>query len=102
MDREKEERLQSQLLEGETVAWYGEPRPGAVFSSRDVLLIPFSLCWCMMALVFSILSLLSGDYIFARIALLFLLFGAFMLFGRFFVLHLRIKTPCTRSPIGAY
>jgi hypothetical protein len=91
MDHEKESRLQRELLDGETIEWSGEPKPGAVFSSRDMLLIPFSICWCGVALFFVISSLFFKNYIVMAIFLLFLSFGLFMLLGRFIVLFYKNK-----------
>lgn len=92
MDLEKQERLQRELFEGETMEWSGEPRPGAVFTAWDIFLIPFSLIWCGFAVFWETMAFTQGAPIFLWIfGLPFVFIGLFLVFGRFILKYCQSK-----------
>ena len=44
--------LNRQLKEDENVIWIGKPVPGKLFHGYDAVMVPFSLAWCAMSLLF--------------------------------------------------
>ena len=68
------------LIDGETVVWSGRPAQGLLFTSRDWLLIPFSLLWCGFTIFWEATALsLATAPLFMK------LFGAaFVLVGLYF------------------
>lgn len=81
--------LKTLLLPNEDVLWVGEPKGGVVFSSYDILLIPFSIVWTSVPafMLYSILSnyrMANGISIFfVSFVSVFLLIGLYLLAGRF-------------------
>ena len=39
------QKLQRELLTGETIYWAGMPNPNVIFHSHDWIVIPFSVLW---------------------------------------------------------
>jgi hypothetical protein len=91
------DELNSRLLPGERILWSGQPKQGLLFTSRDILLIPFSLVWGGFAIFWeaSVLTLLTKTHagaarnpapiFFPVFGAVFVCIGLFMIFGRFFV-----------------
>lgn len=78
--------LLAQLLSGEKLVWEGRPWPGYIVRPADALLIPFSLLWGGFALFWNILVWSTKTPLFFRLfGLPFLLVGAYVILGRFFV-----------------
>lgn len=77
----------SYLTENEYVLWEGAPEKGFTFTSRDLVMIPFSLFWLAFALFweFSVItSISSASSIFMAIwGLPFVGVGVYLVFGRF-------------------
>lgn len=91
MDRDKEERLQHGLLEGETIEWSGEPKPSAVFTAWDIFLIPFSLLWCGFVVFWESFVIIKGVPFFWIFGLFFVAVGFYIVFGRFIVKYRNSK-----------
>ncbi len=77
--------FQEELLDDETILWFGKPQAWRLLNSHDLFLIPFSLFWC--AFVFSFLQMGA----FGLFILPHTLIGLYMLVGRFIVKYLRNK-----------
>jgi len=86
----------SLLIDGETVVWSGRPAQGLPFTSRDWLLIPFSLLWCGFTIFWetTVLSLPEAP-------LFMKLFGAaFVLIGLYFVRGDSCSTPGSEAELN--
>ncbi len=88
------------LMSGERVLWNGHPAPGLLFTSRDILLVPFSLAWCGFAVFWEttvvLMNLRLGQaasdgpggpmlFFFPLFGGAFVCVGLFFVFGRFAV-----------------
>jgi len=89
-------KLQPELLSGESIYWAGMPNPGRIFHSDDWVLIPFSLLWGGFAIFWeaSALGYLnfgskssahSAPFFFVLWGIPFILYGQYMIWGRFIV-----------------
>jgi hypothetical protein len=74
------------LLAGERLLWSGRPRQGLMFTSRDAVLVPFSLVW-LSFVVFWTMTAARGNApgFFILWGMGFLAIGLFFTIGRFFV-----------------
>lgn len=76
----------SLMLPGERVLWSGEPGRGLYFQPMDVFLVPFSLLWCGFAIFWTFTATSAGaPGFFGLWGLMFVAFGLYFVFGRFFV-----------------
>lgn len=91
MEREKEERVQCELLQGEIIEWSGEPKPGAVFTALDIFLIPFSLLWCGYAVFWETTVIINHVPFFWMFGLFFVVAGLYIVFGRFITKYISNK-----------
>jgi hypothetical protein len=75
----------SLLIDGETVVWSGRPAQGLPFTSRDWLLIPFSLLWCGFTIFWetTVLSLPEAPLFMKLFGAAFVLIGLYFVAGRF-------------------
>jgi hypothetical protein len=74
------------LLEGETIVWSGRPTRGLVFSSNDIVLIPFSLLWTGIAFTNAAKAAQgTGSLTSQPVLLLFVVLGLYFVVGRFIV-----------------
>jgi hypothetical protein len=72
------------LIDGERIVWTGRPRGGLVFVAQDIYLIPFSLVWVGFMFFWEAKALESNAGVFFALwGGMFVLFGLFMLVGRF-------------------
>lgn len=87
------EKFSSELIDGETISWAGQPDPSVIFSKSDAIMIPFSLLWGGFAIFWELSALApckpgsgSGgtDFIFPLFGVPFVLIGIYMIIGRFF------------------
>jgi hypothetical protein len=84
------QKIQPELLAGETLRWAGIPNPRVIFHSDDRISIPFSLVWTGFCIFWeaNALGLIGGsksfDIFFAIWGIPFLLAGNYFVWGRFF------------------
>jgi hypothetical protein len=84
------QKIQPELLAGETLCWAGIPNRRVIFHSDDWTSIPFSLAWITFFIFWeaNALGLTGGskgfDVFFAIWGIQFLLVGNYMVWGRFF------------------
>lgn len=81
------------LLTGERVLWTGQPKQGIALSGRDIFLIPFSLFWGGVVIIWNVIAWVApferngADgaplWFFPLFGLPFLAVGLYMIFGRF-------------------
>jgi hypothetical protein len=77
-------RLQPYLRPGEELLWSGRPDPAVIFSSRDMIAIPFSVVWLGIALAWQAGAQSAGaPPAFRAVGLLFVLIGIYLVAGRF-------------------
>ena len=81
-----EQSSPSNLLPGERILWQGQPTENSIFRPVELLLIPFSALWGGFALFWNV-SVWATDapLSFKLFGLPFLIIGAYMVLGRFFV-----------------
>lgn len=80
------------ILPGETILWKGHPEKGNLFTSRDAVLIPFSLFICAFSFFWEYTALQSSLF-FAIWGLPIVVIGLYMLVGRYIqAAYLRNKT----------
>ncbi|MBO5867917.1 MAG: hypothetical protein J6Q54_03290 [Oscillospiraceae bacterium] len=83
----------SYLRPGEQILWRGRPEKGNYLTSRDIILIPFSIFWCGFALFWEFSAMQSGIGFMSFFGLPFVAIGLYMVFGRFLhAAYLRDKT----------
>ena len=75
--------LNRQLKEDENVRLIGKPVPGTLFHGYDAVMVPFSLAWCAISLLF-VTQFSEEDIVFAVFGAVFFVFGLYLLIGRFF------------------
>jgi len=72
------------LLTGERIVWWGQPAQGLLLTSRDWLLIPFSLVWGGFVIFWEASVLANNAPMFARLwGVPFVLVGLYLVVGRF-------------------
>ena len=78
----------------EFVLWKGKPDKGAVFTSQDAFLIPFSIFWCGFAIFWEVTATSNGaPFFFSLFGIPFVLIGLYITVGRFFhASYLRKRT----------
>jgi hypothetical protein len=78
--------IRRQLGVGEQVLLHGQPIEGVRLRPRDVFFIPFSLLWCGFVVFWNVTVWSQHSPLFFRLwGVPFLLVGAYMVIGRFFV-----------------
>jgi hypothetical protein len=78
-------RLQPFMQPDETILWTGHPDASRLLSSKDLVLIPFSLLWGGFALFWEGLVLSTGvnDVVFPLFGIPFVVAGQYFIWGRF-------------------
>jgi hypothetical protein len=86
--------LERELGAGERLLWCGQPKSGLQLRAADALLIPFSLLWAGFAVIWEMGAISGGaPFFFMLWGIPFLLVGAYITVGRFFVdAYIRSKT----------
>lgn len=80
------------ISDNEYILWEGAPEKGFTFTSRDLVMIPFSLFWLAFALFWEFSVITSTSSLFMAIwGLPFVGVGIYLLFGRF------IQSICLRN-----
>ncbi len=94
MDYETQMEINKELSSWEHVLWTGRPVTGFRLRPADYLAIPFSLLWTGFAVFWETMAVfMTGISIMALFGLPFVLYGLYMLFGRFiFDAYRRRKT----------
>jgi hypothetical protein len=75
--------IQSVLEPHEVVYWFGQPRQGVIFRASDLFYVPFSLVWGGLAFSWTLNALRNGMWGFAMLNIPFILFGIYLIIGRF-------------------
>jgi len=78
------DQFRAHLGPGESILWAGKPAQGVLFTSRDILLIPFSIFWLGFVCVwlFGVVST-GAPMEFLLVGMLFLVVGLGVMVGRF-------------------
>ncbi len=74
--------LKKELLKGEEILWQGQPETKAIFSSGDILLIPFSVLWSWLVFQWEF-DLVMASSPFALLGVPIVFMALYALFGRF-------------------
>jgi len=83
--------IERELGTGERVLWKGRPRGGLRLRGSDIYMVPFSLFWGGFAIFWEAMALLKisknnpAAILFPIFGIPFVLFGLYLVFGRFFV-----------------
>lgn len=86
VDQEARDLIRSELERDENLIWAGRPGRGIRFSSRDVIMIPFSLMWCGFAIFWETTVLVANaPLLFKLWGIPFVVVGLYIVFGRFIV-----------------
>lgn len=73
-------------LRGEAPLWCGRPDAGVLFGRSDLFLIPVTVLWASFAVFWNVMVWRTGaPIVFRLFGLPFLIVGAYVLIGRFFV-----------------
>jgi hypothetical protein len=75
-------RLQPFMQSDENILWTGHPDRSRIFSSNDLVIVPFSLVWGGFA-IFWMAGASSVDPVFALFGVPFVLIGQYFIWGRF-------------------
>jgi hypothetical protein len=89
--------IQAELGHGEQLLWAGPARTGILLRAGDGFLIAFSLLWCAMVSYGLVTTIAQGDpqaWFGAVVLSAFLLFGLYLLVGRFLVDARRRRGTC--------
>jgi hypothetical protein len=84
IDYELQTELSSTLHAGEKLVWAGKPKKGILFSSTDIILIPFSMLWGGFAIAMEILVIIAHVWIAIILIFPFVVVGLQLMIGRFF------------------
>lgn len=84
IDLDLENELRPHLSVGENLIWAGKPKTGIVFRSPDLYLIPFSLLWGGIAIVWEVIAISTGPLLFNLVGIPFVCLGLYLIVGRFF------------------
>jgi hypothetical protein len=85
MDFEIENELRPEMGKDEKLIWTGRPKRGVIFYPTDIFVVPFSLVWTGGVAV-GFLATMRNGLVFPDFVLIpMLLFGCYLLFGRFLV-----------------
>lgn len=92
LNPDEQQRLQSELSNGESLVWTGKPNPNIIFHPSDWYMIPFSLLWGGFAIfweggVTGFFGFTKGDHVPSFMVLWgipFVLIGQYFIWGRFF------------------
>lgn len=74
--------VDSELTRGEELLWSGQPRQGLIFRPTDIFMVPFSILWGGLAILWTVAITLSDGWV-GLLGLPFLVIGLFAIFGRF-------------------
>ena len=81
-----ESELRPNLSSDEKLIWVGKPKTGVVFSRSDVFVIPFSLLWTSIAVLWETAAIGYEAPLFLKLwGVPFLLVGLYFTVGRFFI-----------------
>jgi hypothetical protein len=78
--------LTRDLMQDEEFVWAGRPKQGMYLSPSDLVLVPFSLVWGCFAIAWELTAVLHhAPFFFCLFGVPFVLLGAYLTVGRFFV-----------------
>lgn len=79
--KRKSKAVEYELMPDEEILWQGHPILSKLFTSSDLVMIPFSIVWCAITIPMLISGFLDGNLLF--IILPHGWVGLYMLFGRY-------------------
>jgi hypothetical protein len=83
-------RLQSSLRPGEQLLWCGRPDPSVIFVPADIFVLPFSIVWLGVALLWQFgTQAIGAPAAFRLVGVPFVLIGIYMVAGRFVTRYFR-------------
>ena len=85
MSYDLEQRVRSDLRADEKLLWIGQPAQGLLLRGNDAFTIPFSLFWAGVVVYLERGALKQPPDFFALLGIPFVLFGIYLVIGRFFV-----------------
>jgi hypothetical protein len=91
MSEQSESIISAEIEPGEVLIWSGKPQRGILFRSIDILMVPFSVFWCVFAIIWEYTAISSAlkqgagptAFILPLLGIPFVLLALYFVFGRF-------------------
>ena len=81
-------RLEPELVHEETILWQGKPSTTALFSKRDMIIMPLAIIWSTIAIYWEYMAIQTdAPFVFKLWGIPFIFIGLYLLVGRFLVTY---------------